>query len=40
MVSIKVQPGETRQPGFLYFVKGEKLEVFKAEMSRGRKKKK
>lgn len=36
----KVKEGETRQEGWLYFVKGENLEVWKAKMSRGRKAKK
>lgn len=37
---IKVKPGETRQEGFLYFVKGIDLEVYKCEMARGKKPKK
>ena len=38
-MSIKCEVGETRQPGWLYFVKGENLEIWKAEMQhKGRKK--
>jgi len=40
MVSIKVKPGEKRADGFLYFVKGKDLEVYKAKMARGGKRKK
>jgi len=36
----KVKEGEKRQPGYLYFVKGENLEVYKTKMARGRKPKK
>lgn len=36
----KVKPGETRQPGWLYFVKGQNLEIWKAKMARGGRKKK
>lgn len=39
-MSEKVKEGETRQEGWLYFVKGENLEVWKAKMQHGRKKKK
>lgn len=38
-MSEKVKEGELREEGYLYFVKGENLEVYKAKMSRGRKKK-
>jgi len=40
MVMEKVYEGETRQKDYLYFVKGDNLEVWKAKMSRGGKKKK
>lgn len=33
----KVKSGEQRKSGFLYFVKGENLEVFKTPMKRKRK---
>lgn len=36
----KVKAGEQREAGWLYFVKGENLEVWKAKMSRGRHKSK
>ena len=38
--SIKVKAGETRQSGWLYFVRGDELEVWKAQMARGGKKSK
>jgi len=38
--TIKVKSGEKRQKGFLYFVKGDNLEIHKAKMARGRRKKK
>ena len=36
----KVRAGEKRQPGWLYFVKGNSLEIWKAKMARGGKRKK
>lgn len=33
----KVKSGEKREKGWLYFVKGKNLEVWKAKMARGRK---
>lgn len=39
-MSVKVKSGEKREKGWLYFVKGDKLEIFKAKMARGGKKKK
>jgi hypothetical protein len=36
----KVKKGETRKEGYLYFVKGKDLEVYKTKMSRGGRKKK
>ena len=36
----KVKAGEERQAGWLYFVKGENLELWKAPMSRGKKRSK
>ena len=36
----KVKRGEKRAKGWLYFVKGANLDVWKAKMARGRKKKK
>lgn len=38
-MAIPVKKGEKRQSGWLYFVKGENLQVHKAKMSRGKKKK-
>ena len=38
-MSEKVRSGERRQAGWLYFVKGDNLEVWKARMARGGKKK-
>lgn len=35
---IKVKKGEQREAGWLYFVKGENLEVFKCKMARRGKK--
>ncbi len=35
----KVKAGERRQSGWLYFVKGDGLEIWKAKMARGGKKK-
>ncbi|MBS3147195.1 hypothetical protein J4471_05890 [Candidatus Woesearchaeota archaeon] len=35
----KVKSGEKRQSGWLYFVKGNNLEIWKAKMARGGKKK-
>jgi hypothetical protein len=40
MAPVKVKFGEKRQEGFLYFVKGKNLEIFKVKMARGGKKKK
>lgn len=37
---IKVKEGEQRKDGYLYFVKGDDLEVYKAKMARGGRKKK
>lgn len=34
----KVKAGEQRQSGYLYFVKGMDLQVYKTKMARGRKK--
>ena len=36
----KVKEGETRQEGWLYYVKGEDLQIWKAKMARGRRGKK
>ena len=36
----KCKHGEKRQPGWLYFVRGDNLEVWKAKMARGGRKKK
>ena len=38
-MSEKVKEGETRQKGFIYFVKGENLEVWKAQGGRKKKSK-
>lgn len=38
-MATKVRAGEKRQSGWLYFVKGNNLEVWKAKMARGGKKK-
>ena len=38
--STKIKSGETRQSGFLYFVKGNDLQVYKSKMARGGKRKK
>ena len=35
----KVRAGERRQSGWLYFVKGDNLEIWKAKMARGGKRK-
>ena len=35
----KVRAGEKRQSGWLYFVKGNNLEIWKARMARGGKRK-
>jgi len=35
----KVKAGEKRQSGWLYFVKGDNLEIWKAKMARGGKRK-
>lgn len=40
MVSTRCKPGEKRAEGFLYFVKGKNLEIWKAKMARGGKRKK
>ncbi|MBI2663488.1 hypothetical protein HYX15_03080 [Candidatus Woesearchaeota archaeon] len=37
-MAVKVKAGEKRESGWLYFVKGKALEVWKAKMARGRKK--
>ncbi len=37
-MATKVKSGEKRAKGWLYFVKGNNLEVYKAKMARGRKK--
>ena len=39
-MSEKCKAGEKRQTGWLYFVKGDKLDIWKAKMARGGKKKK
>jgi len=39
-MSVKCKAGEKRQSGWLYFVKGMGLEVWKAKMARGGRKKK
>jgi|TARA_Y100000310_G_scaffold159627_1_gene159301 hypothetical protein len=39
-MSQKVKAGEQRESGWLYFVKGKTLEVWKAKMARGGRKKK
>ena len=33
----KIKSGEKRAKGWLYFVKGNNLEIWKAKMARGRK---
>ncbi len=38
-MSEKVKAGEKRQSGWLYFVKGTNLEIWKAKMARGGKRK-
>ncbi len=38
-MAVKVKAGEKRQAGWLYFVKGKTLEIWKARMARGRKRK-
>lgn len=40
MAPVRVKAGEKRQEGFLYFVKGKNLEVFKTKMARGGRRKK
>jgi len=35
----KIKSGEKRAKGWLYFVKGNNLEIWKAKMARGRKRK-
>lgn len=40
MAPVKVKSSEKRQDGFLYFVKGKDLTVYKVKMARGGKKKK
>ncbi|MDP6642415.1 MAG: hypothetical protein QGF74_03485 [Candidatus Nanoarchaeia archaeon] len=37
-MAVRVKSGESRESGWLYFVKGKTLEVWKAKMARGRKK--
>ena len=37
-MAVKVKAGEKRESGWLYFVKGKTLEIWKAKMARGRKK--
>ena len=39
-MSVKCKAGEKRESGWLYFVKGNALEVWKAKMARGGRKKK
>ncbi|MBU1204071.1 MAG: hypothetical protein KKG60_03320 [Nanoarchaeota archaeon] len=39
-MATQVKKGEKRQEGFLYYVKGNNLEVFKVKMARGGKRKK
>ena len=39
-MATKVKSGEKRAKGWLYFVKGDRLDVWKTKMARGRKKKK
>lgn len=38
-MSERVKAGEKRQKGWLYFVKGNDLQIHKAKMARGRRKK-
>ncbi len=40
MAPVRVKDGERRQDGYLYFVKGKNLEVFKTKMARGGRRKK
>ena len=39
-MSEKVRAGEKRQKGYMYFVSGENLQIMKAKMARGGKRKK